>query len=233
MSLGLGIFLSAILLIIVWQIDKHGAWRKAGKAMLWLLTGFMVLAVGAYLYWSWWPIQKEKRELADQVAVTRNPTGLTYWGIKIGMKKAEVKYLKGEPSETSLVELQGIKHEVWDYKVGSEFSEHTYQIYWNAANTEVRGVSCGGGSLGDCETMAGVGIQSTEADVLAILGKPLREDEPSEAGTKYVRYGNRTDEVRFSMSRGAVKTIILVRPEKSPEQGAADTAPPTASSPAH
>lgn len=38
MSLGLGIFLSVVLLIVVWQIDKRSAWRKVGKVVLCLVA---------------------------------------------------------------------------------------------------------------------------------------------------------------------------------------------------
>jgi hypothetical protein len=48
MSLGLGIFLSTLLLIIVWQVDKRGAWRKFGKIVGWLVVA---CAVAGYVWW--------------------------------------------------------------------------------------------------------------------------------------------------------------------------------------
>lgn len=42
MSLGLGILLSTILIILVWQIDKRSAWRKVA---LWLVA--VVVLAGA------------------------------------------------------------------------------------------------------------------------------------------------------------------------------------------
>jgi hypothetical protein len=50
LSLGLGILLSTILLVVVWQIDRRNAWRSAGKASLWLLAVVAVAGVGAYGY---------------------------------------------------------------------------------------------------------------------------------------------------------------------------------------
>ena len=228
MSLGLGIVLSAILLLVVWQIDKHSAWRKARRVALWLLVGLIVIGAVGYTWTVWWPEVKAKRELAAQVAQVRNPINLPYWGITLGMTKAEVNYLKGTATETSFIEPDRKKHEVWDYKFGPAPFEYTYEVWWNSEGTGVRGISCSGSSGGYasyyCEKLAGVGIESTEAAVRATLGEPLAEALPCDNGTKLLRYGNETDQVRFELSRGAVIGIIRARHEVTGEE-----APPNAS----
>lgn len=100
MSIGLSILLSTVLLIAAWQIEKRGAWRKAGKASLWLVAAAVFAGALAYGYVAWWPERKARKEEAAEVARIRNPGTLLYWGVGLGMSKAEVRYLKGDPTET-------------------------------------------------------------------------------------------------------------------------------------
>jgi hypothetical protein len=212
MSLGLGIFLSAILLIMVWQIDKHGAWRKARKIAAWALAVLIVLGVTGFVWLSVRPAYKNRMELKAQVAQVRNPTDLPYWGIKVGMTKAEVKYLKGEPTETEVIGDAGKQHEVWRYTMSpSSFDEYRYSIHWNIGGTFVFAIACGEGFPSGCERIAGIGIGSTEAELRERLGAPSSDDPPKEDGTKLLTYGNGTDDVRFSLSQGKVTNLGRVR----------------------
>src|SRR5688572_605624 len=111
MSLGLGIFLSTLLLIVVWQIDKRGAWRKFGKGFGWLL-GVAVLvgaAIGGYV---WWDDYKSDAILKSQRSMILNGEMTEYDGIKLGMTQDQVLYLKGKPTSKLDVESRD-RGEAW------------------------------------------------------------------------------------------------------------------------
>lgn len=94
MSIGLGIFLSVLVAIAAWQIDKRGAWKKS---LLWVggvLLGLVALYAGAV----WWSGGAGKRAAKTEVAAIQAGLFKTYWGLSLGMSMDEVRYVKGPPS---------------------------------------------------------------------------------------------------------------------------------------
>ena len=121
MSLGLAIVLSVLAVIIVWQIDKHGAWRNFWRTVSWLL-GIGLLAavtVGVWLYWVRWTNEREQRAKAE---VVRAGQLREYWGIKLGDNKNAVLYLKGEPTE------RGEKGDDTNWMYGHP---HSHQVWFH------------------------------------------------------------------------------------------------------
>lgn len=55
--------IALVLIFIMWLIDKHAAWKTAGKVGL-LVLGFAVLGVGSFYGWNRY--QNRKREEADR-----------------------------------------------------------------------------------------------------------------------------------------------------------------------
>jgi hypothetical protein len=54
----------------------------------------------AYAYFDLWEPAQEARARAREVARLRSGTDLRYWNIKLGMSKAAVRCLKGDPTAT-------------------------------------------------------------------------------------------------------------------------------------
>ena len=163
MSLGLGILLSAILFIAAWQVDKRNAWRKAGKIFLWSVLLMVIAGAMAYVYFGWWSDVKSRRGHDAEVARIRDPNGLAYWDIKLGMSKDEVRYLKGAPTKTRPA-VNGDSSEEWVYIQGESPHSHQYEINWDVTGMHVKTVACEGTDSFECERIAGVGSGMSEAD---------------------------------------------------------------------
>jgi hypothetical protein len=211
MSLGAGILLSTILLIVVWQIDKRNGWRKAGKALLWALVVLALVGAVAYGYFGWWTDFQARKARAAVIAQVRNPTNLQYWNIGLGMSKAEVRYLKGEPSEVIPADKAQDKSERWLYKFGETPVDYFYDIYWNTAGANVRAIMCRGNETRDCEHLGGVAPGDDEATVRAALGNPDEDNPPNDEGRKILIYGTGSDRVFVFLSRDKVDYLALGR----------------------
>ncbi len=111
MSVGTGIFLSAIFLgLILLYIYTRDRWRWR-RIILWPL-GFFLLAGTIGGIWFY----------ADQV-IDRRPQKITeFWGIKLGASRADVLFLKGEPSAKR-------SNNNWSYKPYSSLSD-VYTVYF-------------------------------------------------------------------------------------------------------
>jgi hypothetical protein len=165
---------------------------------LWSTLAVVLVGVAAVAFFSWWVPAQEARGRAKEVAKLRSGTDLRYWDIKLGMPKAEVRYLKGDP--TSKADATADSKETWAYKT----DESTYVIYWNK-DSKVDTVLCGSG----CERIVGVGIGTSEARVRAVLGAPFEDNPPTDKGDKFLVYGAPTGGVVFMLSRGQVELIAV------------------------
>lgn len=97
MSIGTALFLSVLVAIAAWQIEKRGAWRKVLKACLSILA--LAVAIGFSIWvWSLWQNFDKSRMDRVQADSIRRAEINAYSGINLGLTKNEVRYLKGEPT---------------------------------------------------------------------------------------------------------------------------------------
>ena len=208
MSIGLGIFLTALLLVVVWQIDKRKAWKKSliGIAAACVLVASVV---GGFLWWdSTGPSRRAKAELKS----LQSGGEKSYWGIRLGMSMDEVRYLKG-PHQNDKFEIRNAPRELpqyWFYK-GSDggTAQHTYIIEWSA-DQKVTAVTCIFGDAFDCEPLIGIRVHDDEAEVVSKFGVPDKTEPVDSDGRKFVDYGPPTTRVKLALIRGKVSSLTLL-----------------------
>jgi hypothetical protein len=209
MSLGLGIFLSVILIVVVWQVDKRGAWRKFGKSTAWLgaLTVVGGAAIGGYVLWDEHSIERARaRDVGEEARQVKAGELIEYWGVKLGMTQDEVAYLKGWPTK----EEKPTKDRLATWSWGQEY-EHV--VLWDAEN-KVASIVCNSNAGNKCEAIAGVSSDSLEADLLAALGPP--KGSPGFVfGYKAISYGSEAVRWEFLLTQGRVQTISVRSVEMS------------------
>jgi hypothetical protein len=194
MSLGLGIFLSSLVLavVILYGLTKdRWGWRLMLKRTA--LT-FLVLAaiIGGVYFW-------------NQLPVTVTPQ-TEYAGIRIGMTPDEVMYIKGFPPtvfgeprddgdwkgfqpaiETKDLEKGKRVQDYRDWSYGPPNSR--IDIKFNEAKDAVIAVQCySGDRLGSCPSIAGVTDGDSEKEVIRRLGNP--DTSRIEGVTKTMAYRN-------------------------------------------
>ena len=217
MSLGAGLLLSTILLIVVWQIDKRDAWRPARKMSLWFAAAFVVIGILAYVYFGWWPDLEARKARAKEIDGVRNPTDLRYWGVSPDMSKNEVRYLKGNPSQiipAGRADAAGSvdeSEERWLYSFGESPRDYVYDIFWNTATSKIQAIVCHGNDPANCDRLAGIGPGDDEATVRATLGKPDEDRPPDETGQKMLAYGTGPKRVFILLSRSTVDSLVFAR----------------------
>src|SRR5262245_34244544 len=194
MSLGLGIFLSVVVLLLAWQIDKRGAWRRV---ILW--TGSLVclgaIAGVSWFYWDKWVEQRRQRSEAGRVQAGEFRE---YEGIPLGAAEAEVLYRKGAPTQR--------KDDRWVYS--SQSDETQLGIFWSPDRT-VASIDCLSKLSRGCEGIAGVRIGTDEQSLKDLLGQPLRESDPDSDGVKTMLYGTDESDVTFQLRRKEVETMSI------------------------
>jgi hypothetical protein len=207
MSIGLGIFLSTVLLITVWQVDKRGAWRKAGRVAVWGVLVLVLLLAGlaGYVYWE---NGRSERERRTQAKLVREGKLQGLWGLTFGMTPAQVLYMKGEPNNKSARE--GAMPTQWHYYDASAPSKYSYTIVFDE-NDKVNAIACSSQETyyDGCDNIAGVGINDSETQVTDVLGTSLVHSTPDATGLKYLEYGNDASRARFSLKRQKVTSIIV------------------------
>jgi hypothetical protein len=170
-SVGLGIFLSALALIAAWQIGKFGVWKKAGKIAVWCagISAFVFAAVMGYV---WWDDRKGERRNQEQVEVIRSGSVDKYWGIKLGEEQNEVLYRKGEPAEKHAEDEKTKAY--WEYRDGDDKSMPHHYVFWDDKGL-VNSVICVNGQWSDCDDVVGISLGTTEEEVLKKLGSPYHK----------------------------------------------------------
>jgi hypothetical protein len=203
MSLGLGIFLSVVLLIAVWQIDKRGAWRKFGKFFGWSLGALALVgaAIGAYVWWDNYSgdaLLKRQRHMMVNGEITE------YDGITLGMTQDQVLYLKGKPTSELEVESDD-SDEAWMW---GEFSTTHTMIFWRKDDT-VDTIMCDSDGVVDCAPIVGLETGDSEASVLAALGEPKAAPSYTKDGEKMLVYGPKSAEWHFSFKQKRLQGIFV------------------------
>ena len=159
MSLGLGLVVSVLLLIVAWQLEKRHAWRKAAAVAGGLLVIGLVAALTLVKLSDW----SRAREVQAEVERVRKGEFREYQGISLGATKNEILYRKGKPTEESA--------SAWVYR-GSK----NVEVIWTN-NATVGAVVCDGPWF-KCDEVAGAGIGTSEKALRELLGQPQREAGP-------------------------------------------------------
>jgi hypothetical protein len=203
MSLGLGIFLSTLLLIVVWQIDKRGAWRKFGKCFAWslLLLVLTGAAIGGYV---WWDDYKGDALLKLQREMVLNGGITEYDGIRLGMTQDQVLYLKGKPTKELDVESDD-SGEAWMW---GTFDETYTIVFWRKDKT-VDAILCERHGYLNCTSIAGLETGDSESSVLTALGEPAGVPKYTKEGEKMIVYGPKSAEWHFMLRQGRLQGIFL------------------------
>lgn len=207
MSIGLGIFLSVLVAIAAWQIDKRKKWKGAAIAF----GALFALAFGSIAVYVWWSNGEPPRKTEQELALARSGKLNDYWDIRLGMSQNEVKYRRGQ-NINAQYEIVGLPDGVeapWIYK-GSDydFEKHEYVISWTS-DKRVRSVSCFKGMYSGCEPLLGIHLSTDEADIRKALGKPDEEKPPTDSGKKELTYGAKRSQISFSLERGRVVSMSL------------------------
>lgn len=211
MSIGLGIFLSTLLLVAAWQIDKRRAWRMVIKVVAWILGGSIAIggAIAVYFAASGHRKDQKKRDAARAEATrVREGRVNSYWGIELGMSPEQVLYLKGKPNEQS--EKHGNSPVQWRYFDTNSPDDYSYSVIFGD-DTKVEAVACSAEKiyLNGCETVADVGVKSSEAHLVGVLGQPTSEPTMDDKGYKIMDYGDGRSVFRFILGKQRVDIIIF------------------------
>ena len=182
MDLGTGIFLSSVVLavVFVYAITKdRWRWRRIIKRTAFICLGLIILGaalgIGAY-YWDQLP-QKVGRQTE-------------YAGLRLGMTQDEVMYVKGYPPSVLAEEVQDpqwkgfytvvdtkklekgkrvIDYRHWSYEQG----KHNINVTFNAARTAVVHLQCfSDDRLYRCPLIGGIRDGDSEKEVVRKLGNP-------------------------------------------------------------
>lgn len=198
MSLGLGIFLSVITLVIVWQLDKRKAWKRFAQVIGGLLL-LVLLAFGVYIGWHKWEAHKAK------VAVREGKVDV-YGGIRLGAAERDLIYSRGEPTE-KFTEPHERK---WVYLGATDGTDWGFFFDDKGKVTQIE---CAGDTYSDCEAIAGISTGSTEAELVNTLGNPESGSGALADGQKFFAYGTTNEKlnVTFVLRLGKVAEIHVNR----------------------
>jgi len=216
MSVGTAILIVGVLALIVWQIDKRGAWRKAGKVILWciLTLALIVGAIGGYVYFDDWQAQRKEAEAAKIELDALRSAGLTeYFGIEIGMTESEVRYVLGNPK----IHDTSPDGAVWKYK--EEYADDFRAVFF--LDGHVDQLQCGGTYRFDCPSLAGITIGDSEAEVMQRVGSVLGEPNLLDDGRKFVTGGSTKGRLLIGLSRGRVSILGVIGTTKAKVRGTA------------
>jgi len=205
MSSGLGIFLSAVFAVVVWQLDKQGAWGAATRLALRALLAIAILVAGlaGWIQWDDSSGQRQDKKVADLI---RAQGPIRYWGLELGSNKNSVLYLKGEPSRRLKSD-----QDAWFYQSSKNKSSAIYVLKWDAEE-RLKAISCIYGPPFDCESIAGISVGVSEQEVLKRFGVPVETKGPSAEGIKTLVYGPTEARLALRLRRGEVESISTDRP---------------------
>jgi hypothetical protein len=200
MSLGAGTVLATLVLVIAWQLDKRGAWRRAGQVLAGLIALLVCVGLGTWAYFAYQANQQNVRDEAD-AHVIRTGKLSTLGGIALNASREEVLYLWGQPTD----ETDGLLQ--WN-------TDNTSKAVFFDRNHRATLVGCGGDerwfALADCGQLAGLSIGASEQEVLERLGPPSLPAEYSGV-EKRLRYGSVDDGFQIVLIAAGVTRFVVYR----------------------
>jgi hypothetical protein len=216
MSIGTGILLTAIILLIAWQIERRGAWNAVGRfakrgalasgvllALLFAVLG-IIEAADAY---------HRRAEVAAETRAILDGSYTQYSGVNIGMTEEEVKYVMGMPNPKT---PSSEKESYWIY--GSDYNGSTF-VVWDEGG-RVRRVGCRGARW-ECPSIAGIELGDSEELVTERLGSPSPQPTIKD-GRKVLRYGRAPVTTSFSFEKGALVIVSIQVPKAEQSSAGAD-----------
>jgi hypothetical protein len=196
MSLGAGIFLSAIFLgLIALFIATRGQWNW-GKIITWpwkkiviragiviaslvLLTG--IVLGGRYIY----------LKIAERPKVQKS-----FWGLTLDSTKEDIKFLKGTPTTE--------KKDSWDYWVIENTIDIEYSIQF--ANTKIWAIS----AIGTGPTIQNIGRRVSYDEVIRKFGKPSYISYSKNGLIRILSF--KKYNVFFALEKGSVISLGIYNP---------------------
>lgn len=212
MSLGLGIFLSTLLisgvLLYRWYGDQWGIKRKLKLVAIWSTVIFLFVALVTWGYKAYENFPRKQNK---------------YYDLSLGMSKDSVKYVMGIPlnvlEESKDPKFSGWKTDIEVSKIPDNKSINDYK-YWSydlgegqpridvdfeAGTGKVKSIGCYSGR-GFCQSILGIYTGTGEDDVLEKLGKPTSETIEGVTKTMvYERFG-----IKLHLEKKKVYMLIVL-----------------------
>lgn len=212
MTIGTGIFLSTILVLIalgVYRISKAGMWRIVGK---WVAGAVFLCVLAAVGLWGWNEYQG-RPQAVDSLD-----------GVRLGMSQLDLKLAKGKAEE--LLDDHGKPANMWLYKP-SQNSSTALTVHFTGDNPEDLRVAivC---EEGGYSKLLGLGRFNSEADVVGKLGTPSSSSIHAGGLNKMISYS--AYKVAYHIEKGAVKEVCITSTGKlafTEEYGKASQAAPS------
>jgi hypothetical protein len=198
MSLGSGIFLAVVLLILaigVWQIMTREKWKTVEKIAGALVgLGLMAAAVIFVMY-------------ADKDQIPRPSTISQLAGVKLGMSPTDVTLALGRPSISGKMEIDrdGQAHLTYVYTKDQNEDYSLDIIFAGADSRSTRAVIiC---EKGGFSNLLGLDRYSSEQDVLRNLGTPSYSSIRNDGLEKAISYA--AWNASFKVARGRVIALCI------------------------
>jgi hypothetical protein len=196
MTLGDGIFYSAVLLIVfftIHQLSVRAKWKSVTK-----ISAVVVLAV-AVLAGVGWGVYK----YTDRPVVAEELDG-----VRLGMSPVDVKLAKGEPSDAGAAEKddEGQFRMGWLFGDLSDDNAKTLMVlfYGKDANNLTADVVC---ERNGYSQVNGVGRYHAEKDVIARLGNPTDQSIDKQALRKMISF--KSLKTAFEITAGSVSEVCI------------------------
>lgn len=221
MSLGSGIFLSTLIIVVFMTFRYIGERSNLKKILknlaIWVSGGICAIAllIWGYDYYQNFPAKQT-----------------TYYGISIGMSKPDVGYVMGEATQvgemskdpkfkgwymiTNPKEIPGGKnifnYDHWEY--GPSDFEPRIDVNFDQKTQKVIEISCYSRyDKGNCESILGISTGTSEENIVEKLGKPNKEKiyGPNGGLTKTLLYQHLN--LKLHLEKKAVYSLMITTSE--------------------
>lgn len=213
MSVGTGIFLSAIFLgmvaLFIATKDRWN-WRRIVLRSLLGLVAFTALVGGGF--YGWLLYQEERPQ--KPVAITE------FWGVKLSSTKGDIKFYKGTPDYVHV--LSSDKIEVWVYAEtveGKEIAKQGKTAPWDSyligfRDTEIRRIAYAGTQSYKGPRLHGITAGDSLETVTRLLGNPSYVSISEDDLTRIVNY--ETLNTYYELSENKVREYGIINPKFGP-----------------
>lgn len=194
MTLGSGIFVSTLLLVLVfalWQATKHRKWKTIGKAAAVLIAAAIVIAMAS---WGWY------------VYANRPQVQRELEGIALGATQLDVQLMKGKPTRELTTEA-GSKDVRWIFFDNPEREdEYTFVLFREDESTHALNVSI------VCRhavylSLLGFGSYTKEPAIVAKLGEPTNTSIRADGLAKTISFNQW--KTSFEFEKGSMTGVCI------------------------